>query len=131
MAESEVEKELKVFDKELDAIIAIKEKIETNFCKSKEHNKKEDREFQVEVLRLQLKYENVKLVMTVVLSLVVSLLAVIATIIANGDFKPEVSSLLYNLLDVLIALTIGVAIFTAIILYFWQKGDLDKLKKFP
>ena len=93
----------------------------------KEKDENEEREFQVELIRVQLKYDNVNLVMTVVLSLIVSLMGVLAAVIYSGIFPPTIGSMLSTVFIVLIAITILTSIIVALIGYMGQKGDLKKI----
>jgi hypothetical protein len=124
MPDNDVENGLDQFDKELDKYLAIKRKIEDNFVK--EPN--EDSQFQLDLLKLQLKYDTANLVMTVILSLVVSLLAVLATIIYSGVFPQSVASLASNAFIALIVLTVLVSIIIALIARLGQNIDLNKLR---
>jgi hypothetical protein len=81
MSESDLEKELKKFDKDLDVLIAIKEKIETAFCKSKETEKNQEREFQLQMFEVQRGYDTINSVLTVVMAVGYSFIVAITTIL--------------------------------------------------
>lgn len=61
MPESDLEKAIKETDKNIDLIVAHKEHINSIFGEPKESDQKGEREFQVEMLRLQLKYDDLGL----------------------------------------------------------------------
>jgi hypothetical protein len=129
--DDDVQKGLEKFDKELDMFIAIKQKIEKNFCVSQESSKNEDRNFQLEILRVQLKYDTINLVMTVILSLLVSVLAVLFTLNQNSSevFKPEVVSIVNTIIPILVVMTLGVIIAIALIASKGQNWDIEGIKK--
>jgi hypothetical protein len=128
MTESEIEKELKVFDKELDAIIAIKEKIESSFCKSKETDKNEERKFQIKILELQLKYDNAKWVTTIIFGILVSLSAVFSTITFSGVFPKEIVPVATEATELFILATVLCAVVGWLLLYISQKIDLKSFR---
>lgn len=126
--DDDVQKGFERFDKEIDEYIIIKEKLERNFGGSKPKTS-EEREFQLDVVKLQLKYDSANLVMTVILSLIVSLLAVIATIIYSGVFKAEVISVANAAFIGLIALTVLVSVIIALVSRLGQNIDINKIRK--
>lgn len=88
MSESEVEKQLKSFDKELDAFIAIKEKIERSFCKPKD-NTSEERDFQLRMFDLQRKYDSLNSLLTVTIAVGFSYVIAVATILLTVPSFPQ------------------------------------------
>jgi hypothetical protein len=112
---------------------AINETLKKAFVESKEPKKNEEREFQVDMLvkmlRLQLKYDNANLVMTVILSLIVSLLAVFATITFSGVFPPAIFPIALTATILLIVATFLCPFVVWLVSHIAQKTDLDKLQK--
>lgn len=122
MAESEVEKELKVLEKELDNFITIKEKIEKSFCKSKEPNTNEEREFQLQVLEYQRNYDTLNSVLTVVIGIGFSLAVAITAISYTSIGESLRISLTYISLS-----AIAVSAFSTVLLVYFHKTVFPKL----
>lgn len=75
MPENDLEKAVKEISTDIDTLIALKEKIETCFVKSKETDENEERKFQLEMLDAQISCENYNSILTVLTAVAFSWVA--------------------------------------------------------
>ena len=120
--ETEIAESLRQISANLET---INQTIKEACVKSKEVKKNEDREFQLEMLRLQLKYGIIGSVMTILYSAAISYLVVVITI---GISIPNAVNLT-NLLFFLIVVLIISVVLSVVLVACGIKEEITKLRK--
>jgi hypothetical protein len=107
-----------------DKLDAINETLKKAFAESNEPKKNEDRDFQLQMLCLQLKYATIVSVMTILYSAAVAYLTAIITVNLNLDHPLNLTSL--NI--VLAVIFVSSIILSMVVVAYGIKHDISKLR---
>ncbi len=124
MADSDLEKAVEKISKDIDTLMALREKLETAFGKSKEADKNEDREFQLGMFEVQRGYDTLNSVLTVVMAVAYSYIIAITTIL----FTVTLSQFAQTYLFVVEAIAIIIAAGSSYLLMRYHKSVPKKLE---
>ena len=113
---TDITKSLERLNEELRAFESVKDTIEEISGKMKEADKNEDRDFQLRMLGLQLKYGLLASLMTILFSAAISYITAIITISINLPNQEPLSIIFIVVTIVLIATIVGCSIAVGIVM---------------
>jgi hypothetical protein len=126
-SDNEVLKGLEKLDKEIDAYIAIKRKMEQNFCDSKKVDETQERAFQIELSKIGQGMDVCGSIIGVIASVFVAIITTTLTLIVT------LPSSVIGISQIIIAYEIGVAIVTLLaswwIIVYFRNRRIKTVKK--
>ena len=117
MTDNDLGEAVEEIKKDIDKLIELRNKmIAAGLINSKEPEKNEDRDFQLDMLWLQLRYGLLASIMTIIFSAAISYVVAIITVSVNLPNQVALSGILVTFTIVLIAAIVGSSIVVGIIM---------------
>jgi hypothetical protein len=125
MVESDLEKAINEIKKNAKILKDFKKDFDVNFAEDKEQDRASEREFQLNMLWLQLKYGIVFTVLTILFSASIAYLVAAISVNLNLDPPVDITSLAIALAVVIVLATVT----CALVIFVGVKTDIDNLRK--